>query len=102
MSQDPKNERVELPGNDDEELREYGRQLALDGLLELALGNRVGRANLPAPARPSPSTIGKWLQVAAVGVAFLVFGMGDTLIRWVAGPGKPPPAHKKDVAQIPV
>ena len=59
MSQDPKNERVELPGNDDEELREYGRQLALDGLLELALGNRVGRANVPAPARPSPSTIGK-------------------------------------------
>ena len=32
--------RIQPAGDDDESLREYGRQLAMDSLLELALGAR--------------------------------------------------------------
>ena len=52
MSEHDNDGRVQPPDGDDDSLREYGRQLAMDSLLELALGGRVMVKASPRPAGP--------------------------------------------------
>jgi Flp pilus assembly protein TadD len=56
--------RVQSPGNDEESLREYGRQLALDSLLELALGSHEVQ-KLPPGEITSPSDTARLREQSA-------------------------------------
>jgi len=99
MNHDQDNDRVELPGNDDESLREYGRQLALDSLLDLALGSGAPRADSavePRQARFIPRRNWRIAATVAAGVAFLV---SAAVLIWRPNPAKPPPVKQIDVAQ---
>lgn len=98
MNQDPDNERVELPGSDDESLREYGRQLALDSLLELALGNRVVGKTSAVPARPLRSSMRARWQIAVMAVAPVAIVVAVVVLIWLL-PKPRPPIHQIDVAQ---
>ena len=97
MNQDPQNDRVEAPGNDDEALREYGRQLALDSMLDLALGNVAGRASSRTEIRPASSALRNKWKTSAIAACCLTALAVAVLLVWQPEPGKPPPAHPIDV-----
>src|SRR5436189_4894443 len=101
MSQDPENDRVELPGNDDESLREYGRQLALDSLLEMALANRASGTNtaLPSPQARLPAP--RRRRIGAIVAASLTIAAAVSLIFWRADRGRVPKLPDVDIVQAP-
>lgn len=88
--------RVQPPGNDEESLREYGRQLALDSLLELALGGRGARkpanGDGRSPFRAARLADVRWrksvLSAAAVAASLLL----GVAVWWSLWPGAPRPA----------
>ncbi len=101
MSHDLQNDRVETPDDDDEALREYGRQLALDSLLDLALGSGVEKTESVAQVPQAPFASRRlWLRVTVAAVI--------AMFCWLLQPGKPPvkpgkrgPEHQIEIAQDP-
>jgi serine protease inhibitor len=82
MNDRPDDSRVQPLGDDDESLREYGRQLALDSLLELALNNpQIGTSTTPeaqspaTPKRASAPRDQKWLWLVAALAASVLLGL---------------------------
>jgi hypothetical protein len=65
MSKQFDDARIQPPGGDDESLREYGRQLAMDSLLELALGDRGMMKASPRPA----GLRRRWVAITAAALA---------------------------------
>lgn len=68
--------RVELPTGDAESRREFGRQLAMDALLELALHAPTE----PPPERASPSK-SRWMWLAAIAAICVVVAVTPVLLR---------------------
>ncbi|MCC6125336.1 MAG: hypothetical protein IT426_10265 [Pirellulales bacterium] len=69
MNETDLNPRVEPPGDDDQALREYGRQLAMDGLLELALRNRENPSASTPAGKPKATSKKKSLPLRRLSVA---------------------------------
>ena len=105
--------RVVPPGDGEETLREYGRQLALDSLLELALGTSgmAGAAQGDASPSPKASPIGARWRKRVVWMAGLAAALLLMVGLWRAlrpGPLPSPPEVAKqnsraaDLSQPPI
>ena len=98
--------RVQPPGGDEESLREYGRQLMMDSLLELALGDHGDKKASPCdvrlsaiPARPRGLPWRKAALLAATLAASLVLGVALwKSLRPEAPPTKPDRTKQNDLA----
>ncbi|MFN9368186.1 MAG: serpin family protein [Planctomycetia bacterium] len=87
MSNEHSGERVEPSGNDDRSLRDHGRHLAMDSLLDMAM------AGLASPATRPSRRVPAWAVPAAVAATVLlaVAAAGYLAIRPAGGPDKAAP-----------
>jgi serine protease inhibitor len=86
MSNERISHEIAAGGDDERSLREHGRQLAIDSLLEMAFAGRGGLA--VRPSRPT-RRFRAWALPAAVAATVLLACGGYVAVRWIgpAGPG---------------
>ena len=98
MSNDRISHEIAAGGGDERSLRDHGRQLAMDSLLEMALAGTSGSA--VRPSRPT-RRFRAWALSAAVAATVLLACGGYVAVRWI-GPAVPGPQVVGPVAPEPI
>ena len=66
------------PSQDESERLEFGRQLALDSILETAHGTTTGSADAPQPATPRRLPFALYIAAAAVAAGLFMTLLSET------------------------